>query len=74
MTTRPDLDAATLTASELLGRAEELVPVLKERAARTEELRRVPAETVSDLLSSGTLPHRSAQAVRRHRRGLRPDF
>ena len=53
MTTRPDLDAARLTASELLGRAEELVPVLKDRAARTEELRRVPAETVSYLLSSG---------------------
>ena len=43
MTTRPDLDSATLTAAELLGRAAELVPVLKERAARTEELRRVPA-------------------------------
>ena len=38
---------------ELLHRAAGLVPVLKERAARTEELRRVPEETVSDLLATG---------------------
>ena len=53
MTTRPDIDAETLTPQELLARAAALVPVLKERAARTEELRRVPAETVDDLLSLG---------------------
>ena len=53
MTIRPDTGAETLTAVELLGRASELIPVLKERAARTEELRRVPDETVKDLLSSG---------------------
>ena len=53
MTTRPDLDTATATASELLGRAVELAPVLRERAARTEELRRVPAETVKDILAAG---------------------
>ena len=53
MTIRPDIGGETLTPKELLGRASELVPVLKERAHRTEELRRVPAETVEDLLSSG---------------------
>ena len=47
---------AALTEGELLRRAEELVPVLKERADRTEELRRVPDDTVRDLL--GTELHR----------------
>ncbi len=42
-----------LSAPELLQRASALVPVLKERAARTEELRRVPDESVSGLLASG---------------------
>ena len=39
--------------AELLRRATGLVPVLKERADRAEELRRVPGETVSDLLATG---------------------
>ena len=34
-------------------RASDLLPTLKERAARTEELRRLPEETVADLLASG---------------------
>ncbi len=42
-----------LTDAELMRRASGLVPVLKERAARTEELRRVPTESVEDLLSLG---------------------
>ena len=42
-----------LTPEELLQRAANMVPVLKERAARTEELRRVPGESVEDILSSG---------------------
>jgi 3-hydroxy-9,10-secoandrosta-1,3,5(10)-triene-9,17-dione monooxygenase len=37
----------------LLSRAEALVPVLRERASRTEELRRVPDETIEDLHQSG---------------------
>ena len=37
----------------LQARAEALVPVLRERAARTEELRRVPDETIADLHASG---------------------
>jgi 3-hydroxy-9,10-secoandrosta-1,3,5(10)-triene-9,17-dione monooxygenase len=37
----------------LLARAEALVPVLRERAGRTEELRRVPDETIQELHDSG---------------------
>ena len=46
----------------LLARAEALVPVLRERAARAEALRRIPDETIADLVESGliraTLPSR----------------
>ncbi|HZB90598.1 MAG TPA: acyl-CoA dehydrogenase family protein [Stellaceae bacterium] len=42
----PDLDA-------LCRRAEALVPVLRERAAKTEALRRLPDETIADLHRSG---------------------
>ena len=38
---------------ELSARAEALVPVLRERAARAEQLRRLPDETIADLHSSG---------------------
>src|SRR5579885_1668201 len=38
---------------ELTARAEALVPVLRERAARAEELRRLPDETIADLHQSG---------------------
>src|SRR5437899_8172435 len=40
---------------ELLRRASRLVPVLKERAARTEQLRQIPPETVKDLIASGLI-------------------
>jgi len=40
---------------EALRRATELVPVLRERAARAEALRQVPPETVKDLLASGLI-------------------
>jgi 3-hydroxy-9,10-secoandrosta-1,3,5(10)-triene-9,17-dione monooxygenase len=43
----------TVTARELLGRAAQLLPVLRERATRTEQLRQIPPETVKDLVSSG---------------------
>ena len=39
----------------LLRRAVELVPVLKERAARTEQLRQIPSESVQDLIASGLI-------------------
>src|ERR1700693_5272164 len=39
--------------AELLARAEALVPVLRERAPRAEELRRIPDETIEDLPRPG---------------------
>lgn len=39
----------TKTHAELWGAAEALLPVLRERAARTEELRRMPDETLRDF-------------------------
>jgi hypothetical protein len=42
-----------LTPEELLSKASAMVPILKDRAAHTEELCRIPDETVQDLLSSG---------------------
>lgn len=44
-----------LTAAEAIARARALVPVLSERAAKTEGLRRLPDETFADLLESGLL-------------------
>ena len=56
------MGSQVLTPEELLHRASEMVPVLKERAVQTEELRRIPDETVQDLLSSELIrigvPHR----------------
>jgi hypothetical protein len=42
-----------LTAAEAIARARALVPVLSERAAKTEALHRLPDETFADLLESG---------------------
>ncbi len=47
---------------ELIRRAEDLVPVLRERAALTEELRQIPQETVDDFHASGIL--RASQPTR----------
>ena len=47
---------------ELLARAEALIPVLRERAPRAEELRRLPDETIADLHASGLF--RMLQPVR----------
>ena len=41
------------TSDELLQRAANLVPTLRSRAAHTEDLRRIPEETVEDFLASG---------------------
>jgi 3-hydroxy-9,10-secoandrosta-1,3,5(10)-triene-9,17-dione monooxygenase len=38
---------------ELLARAEALVPALRERAPRAEQLRRLPDETIAELHESG---------------------
>ena len=40
-------------AAEMLRRAEDLVPVLAERAAATEALRRLPDETIADIRAAG---------------------
>ncbi len=45
----------TPTREELLRRASALVPVLRERAARAEQLRQVPSETVEELRASGLI-------------------
>jgi 3-hydroxy-9,10-secoandrosta-1,3,5(10)-triene-9,17-dione monooxygenase len=42
----------SLTREELRRRTSKLVPVLKERAVLTEQLRQIPSETVQDLVSS----------------------
>lgn len=44
-----------LSGEDVLRIAAELVPVLKERAARAEQLRRVPPETFQDLIASGLI-------------------
>jgi alkylation response protein AidB-like acyl-CoA dehydrogenase len=49
------IDSSPLTSDEAVSRAKELVPVLAERAAKTEALRRLPDETFADLVSSGLL-------------------
>ncbi|HEY7540559.1 MAG TPA: acyl-CoA dehydrogenase family protein [Methylomirabilota bacterium] len=43
---------SSVPREELLRRATALVPVFKERAARAEELRQVPPESIRDLLAS----------------------
>ena len=48
-----DQHGTTPRFEELMARAEALIPVLRERAPRAEELRRLPDETISDLHSSG---------------------
>ncbi len=53
MTTRAESSGKTLTRGDLLDLASKLTPLLKERAPLTEELRRVPTQTVDDLLASG---------------------
>ena len=47
---------------ELVRRAAELVPVLRERAGSTEKLRQIPQETLADFHASGIL--RAAQPAR----------
>jgi 3-hydroxy-9,10-secoandrosta-1,3,5(10)-triene-9,17-dione monooxygenase len=47
--------ATTITQEEAVARAGDLVPRLRERAARAEELRRLPDETLRDFQESGLL-------------------
>src|SRR5438132_10237528 len=50
---KTDQRAAPPRFEELLARAEALIPILRERAPRAEQLRRLPDETIADLHSSG---------------------
>ena len=50
---KTDQRAAPPRFEELLARAEALIPVLRERAPRAEQLRRLPDETIADLHASG---------------------
>src|SRR5260370_25585751 len=50
---KTDQSAPPPRFEELLARAEALIPVLRERAPRAEQLRRLPDETIADLHSSG---------------------
>lgn len=49
----PLTGSAAASREELLRRVSRLVPVLRERAARAEQLRQIPPETVQDLVASG---------------------
>src|SRR6516164_17972 len=50
---KTDRRASPPRFEELLARAEALVPVLRERAPRAEQMRRLPDETIADLHASG---------------------
>lgn len=45
----------SLTREGLRGQTAELIPILQERVARTEQLRQIPPETVHDLVASGLI-------------------
>ena len=66
---RTDQRAAPPRFEELLARAEALIPVLRERAPRAEQLRCLPDETIADLHSSGLF--RMLQPARTERREKR---
>src|SRR5262249_20688552 len=48
-------EGAQDSLDELFGRASLLVPLLKERAARAEQLRHIPPESVHDLQTAGLI-------------------
>ncbi|PUA20362.1 HupE/UreJ family protein [Glaciimonas sp. PCH181] len=51
-----DADVARLSSrAEAVACAKQFVPTLRERAAHTEELRRIPEETIAELRASGLL-------------------
>ena len=52
MTVKPAANMAAISAGQLVERATALAPALRERAPRTEQLRRVPAESVADMLAA----------------------
>jgi 3-hydroxy-9,10-secoandrosta-1,3,5(10)-triene-9,17-dione monooxygenase len=52
---KPTLKQETLSEAELLRRLEAMVPKLKERANETEQLRRLPDQTIEEAWESGFL-------------------
>jgi len=59
-----------VTHEELVERARALLPTLKERAKQTDELRRIPDETIRDLREAGLF--RAVQPVQYGGYGLPP--
>jgi 3-hydroxy-9,10-secoandrosta-1,3,5(10)-triene-9,17-dione monooxygenase len=55
LSSTPSRSVALATKTELLRRASQLLPVLKERAPRAEQLRQIPPETVRDLVAAGLI-------------------
>jgi alkylation response protein AidB-like acyl-CoA dehydrogenase len=51
--TLPSTTTDRPSGETLIARAEQLVPMLRERAQRTEELRRIPDDTIADLEQAG---------------------
>ena len=49
-----DTAQAQVTPEELVARAREMAPVLAERAAKADELRRIPDETIADFKRAGS--------------------
>src|SRR4029453_6447865 len=49
------MTAFTAKGTELLSRARELVPMLRNRAAEAEKLRSIPLESIADLRRAGLL-------------------
>jgi len=67
-------EMAALTGTEAVERARRLVPVLRERAAKTEALRRLPDETFADLVASGLLRITQPSRFGGHELGLLDAF
>lgn len=59
------------SAETLTARAEALVPVLRDRAERCEELRRIPDETITDLTEAGLFDLVAPPSVGGHGYGMR---
>ena len=47
------MSASTLSHTEMISRARDLVPALRDRALEAEKLRRMPDETVVDFREAG---------------------
>ena len=62
---RPQGEGARAAPDELLARARELVPALKERAQRCEDMRRCPEDTIADFLRTGLDARLPAGPLRR---------